>query len=201
MSRRRRNLFLLTVGIVLTLVAILVFGREREPRYEGKKLSEWVDLYPSLGLSGDAQLAERGVRGIGTNGIPFLLKWLEYESSPTKQKVYVMLNKGMKRIGLPFDASDRREQARAYGAAQALIALGPDAYGTINELVHVMYDPKTSKSASQAVHVLRALVFESKDWRLVPVLKEMLHDPNPKVREFAAHGLRVIGSPVAEAKP
>ena len=130
-----------------------------------------------------------------SNGIPFLLKWLEYEPSPLRQKFFATINDAAKRLGLSYRHYDVGER-RATGAAEGLLVIGPPAYPTVKELARVMHATNTTISATHAYRVLNAWVFESKDWRLVPVLKEMLNDPNQKMREFAAHGLRVIGSAV-----
>jgi len=201
--RRRWKYGLVFASAFVVLLGLLVSGvfRSREPEYEGKKLSEWVEMYPSFGLPGDADLAARGVRAIGSNGIPFLLKWLEYEPSPLRQKFFAAINDAAKRLGLSYRHYDVREWRRATGAAEGLLVIGPPAYPTVKELARVMHATNTTISATHAYRVLNAWVFESKDWRLAPVLKEMLNDPNQKMREFAAHGLRVIGSPVQESKP
>ena len=76
---------------------------------------------------------------------------------------------------------------------RALLVLGPEAHGAVRDLTKVMYDPKTTiRSASRALTVLSVVVMKTSDRRVVPALQEMLNDPNPKVRAFAAHGLRNI---------
>src|SRR5256885_15128646 len=66
--------------IVLFACALIVacgfflWAREREPQYKGRSLTGWLRRYESK--DGEAAAA---VRQIGTNAIPFLLKWMCYE--------------------------------------------------------------------------------------------------------------------------
>jgi hypothetical protein len=78
----RPTYFVLTTIILIGLGALLFWPAPSEPTYDGRKLSEWLKLWDesTVGrLPGkwgkDAQLAERSVRSIGTNAIPFLLRW------------------------------------------------------------------------------------------------------------------------------
>jgi hypothetical protein len=61
------------LAAVLAMAAIIVAARlaDREPRFEGGKLSAWLDD-PTL----SAAEIERGVRAMGTNAIPQLQSWL-----------------------------------------------------------------------------------------------------------------------------
>lgn len=200
MRKRRTILLLIGVPSVL-LLGLLVAGafRSREPEFEGKKLSEWVEMYPIWGSPGDRARAEAGVRGIGTNAVPFLLRWLAYEQPPWRARFNNTVNKLASRLRFRHYISDTQERRRAFASMLALMSLGPAAHGAVNKLAHVMYDPKTTTSAGCALSVLDVLVMKSGDRRLIPVLKEMLEDPNPKIREFAAHGLRKIDELTPEA--
>src|SRR3954468_2452312 len=65
-------IFLLTVPL-----ALLIFPEKPEPNWEGRKLSEWVQVagkYRSLSTE-----FEEVVQALGTNGIPFYTKWMRYE--------------------------------------------------------------------------------------------------------------------------
>jgi hypothetical protein len=72
--------------------------REHEPRYKGRRLSRWLALYSdSLATEslGKRQEAEHAVRQIGTNAIPNLLKWLQFESSSQRAALFQKLPKPM----------------------------------------------------------------------------------------------------------
>src|SRR3954447_21980914 len=74
---RRRKIITGILALVLTgVVAVVFWPEESEPVYKGKKLSEWVI---SAGTSPASFFNREALREIGTNGIPFYLKWIRYE--------------------------------------------------------------------------------------------------------------------------
>jgi hypothetical protein len=149
-------------------------------------------MFPNIGLPGDAGQAEDGIRHIGTNAIPFLLKWIRYDRPAWKTKLYALVHRTPRGLKLAYLVTDISQERRAFGSMRALLVLGPEAHGAVRELARVMYDPKASSSAGRALTVLDALVMKTSDRRVIPALKAMLDDPNPNVRAFAAHGLRNI---------
>jgi hypothetical protein len=63
--------------VVLAVIIAIAWPKEREPVYHGKKLSEWLRIYRSPIHNGDNKLeAKEAVQQIGTNAIPWLLKWI-----------------------------------------------------------------------------------------------------------------------------
>src|SRR6266480_1197120 len=93
--------YLVLIGAgVLVVVGLLVCGlfREREPEYGGKRLSEWVQVLGAHAANGgDAHLADEAIRHIGTNALPYLLKWLSYETPNWKFKLYEIVDKTVKK--------------------------------------------------------------------------------------------------------
>jgi hypothetical protein len=57
---------------LLALISAAVWPRMREPVYDGKKLSQWLDPFHPL----PAEYVVPAVRQIGTNGLPFLVEWI-----------------------------------------------------------------------------------------------------------------------------
>jgi hypothetical protein len=80
---RRLLLVLLTVAFVVGLTVLVWHGR-REPGYQGKLLSEWLRAYRPIGTrTPGSQQAADAVRHIGTNALPFLVRWIEdYQNPP-----------------------------------------------------------------------------------------------------------------------
>jgi hypothetical protein len=72
---------------VIVIVTIVVWPREREPEYQGKTLTEWVGEYEVGCLIGygDTNAASEAVNRIGTNGLPWLVKWIAQESGDWKR--------------------------------------------------------------------------------------------------------------------
>src|SRR5437660_11441199 len=85
---RKRGVYLIVAILVVAGVLVAVFNREREPEYGGKRLSEWVEQYAdhsdSLGQKAEAADA---IRHIGTNAVPYLIEWLQYETPPWKRRL------------------------------------------------------------------------------------------------------------------
>src|SRR5260370_5878786 len=78
------------IALAVLLVAV-VSGigwqglREREPVYQGKRLSNW--LAKDDGSLEAEQNAQRAVEKAGTNAVPTLLRMLRHSDSPLKRKV------------------------------------------------------------------------------------------------------------------
>jgi hypothetical protein len=75
---KRRKILLLLAGLVLAFGAYLLFLRDKEPTYHGRKLSKWVLQYGSGGAKhwsdGDPWEA---IKIIGPRAVPYLLRWME----------------------------------------------------------------------------------------------------------------------------
>lgn len=69
-SRKRHRWFAAGLAVA-TIISLAGWLAGREPRFEGRKLGDWLDD-PTL----SAAEIERAVRAIGTNAIPQLQSWL-----------------------------------------------------------------------------------------------------------------------------
>jgi hypothetical protein len=87
-ARRSRILIILAVVCVLAGIGVVaLWPREREPEYNGKKLSEWLEISASRKYNDRWPQAEDAVRHIGTNALPWLSKWMSYESPKWKDQM------------------------------------------------------------------------------------------------------------------
>src|SRR5436190_21954088 len=92
--RRRLILFLLSAFALAAILTALLWPRDREPQYQGKSLSQWLEVY-----SRDADpTAAAAVHEIGTNAVPWLLKWIRYERSDWREKVGAAIGKLPRRL-------------------------------------------------------------------------------------------------------
>ena len=78
---RRRSLVIAAGCACLALFTWALWPGEKEPEYQGKKLSEWIlivhrDSLRNKETPGGVQGVE-AIAHIGTNAIPFLLRWME----------------------------------------------------------------------------------------------------------------------------
>jgi len=204
---RKRRFYLLLIG-VLALIGVLVWilSGPREPEYEGRKLSEWVsNLSPksyyystrveTKSRSQVAKEAERAIRGMGTNAVPYLVRWIRYERPAWKEKTYQFLRKvlGKPSIGVRDDS----EMIRAEGCVVGFRALGSEAAGAIEELSQIMNDPKSpQKAAAGAAFALAALGDDA-----LPAFLSGATNKNSAVRMFVSNRCRfLIGHPNEEIK-
>ena len=95
---RRKSLValggLILVGVVV-LLWIVTPSREKEPVYQGKKLSEWLadfgpNRYPPPAKTQEDTAA---IRAIGTNALPLLLKWIDADDGSVKGAICAWIDK------------------------------------------------------------------------------------------------------------
>src|SRR5580765_2352257 len=83
--RTRRKFAWLFISCGIALVLLLTLWPRREPQYKGRSLTQWAILLNG-GYANEPDIsrhdAEEAIRHIGTNGLPFYLKWLLYKETP-----------------------------------------------------------------------------------------------------------------------
>lgn len=96
-SRKRKRLVLAIAGLMLLLAApfLLIAPGPQEPTYEGKRLSEWIELnggaFYGRQLDDDARYEAAGaIQAIGTNALPHLLSEIAYQ--PKGLRLVVLRN-------------------------------------------------------------------------------------------------------------
>jgi len=157
MRKRRVYLILAVMGVVLAGLLVAVFSREREPVYGGKRLSEWVEA-EWLDRMVPIEAATNAIRHIGCQGVPFLLRWIKYESPAWKQKLIAAVNQITSRVNSSWKLSDEKAICRGDDAMMALIALGPEAADAIPALARLAKDGRAKVGRRRAANVLRGLV-------------------------------------------
>ncbi len=223
---RKRRVYAVVIGVgVLVVLLVWSLSREREPEYGGKKLSEWVDRYafcaflpPNLPSNSNSEAADEAadaIRQIGTNGLPYLLKWMRYETPRWVTK----LNSMLERIN-PGLMVSVEQKPPADSAAMAFRTLGRAAVQAIPELSRMLNNPKandggvraevaleklgklgmpallsvvTNRQAADHVRVsaLAYLVINTSDLPM-PTVLNLLTDREPQIRIIATNGLREI---------
>ena len=220
---RKRRFFLILGIVILAGVLVAVFSREREPEYGGKRLSDWVEGLASYAVdSADAHLEEEAIRQIGTNALPYLVKWLSYEIPAWKTALYKIVDKTVKKQPDAWFLRWDKATSRAIGAELALKTLGPQAEAAIGELTKLLNDPKASQSAMRAAFNLHQMrnaglpslltaftnqqttgglkrfltftmgTFGTNARAAVPVLMQLLNDSDQALRADATNALRKI---------
>ena len=174
------------------LLVLLVADSDRSPKpsYSGRKLSYWVERYVVPDQeSGKIQYGEvdRAIRQIGTNGFPFLLKWVRYEPRPWKRKLCGAANSIIERVNPSWHFSIRdQDEIRAEGSVWAFKALSAEADAVIGELTILLNDPKARVAASRAVEILCRV-----DAGLPPLLSVLTNEQATPARKLTV--LQTLG--------
>jgi PBS lyase HEAT-like repeat len=139
--RRRRFIIILAACILVALAIVALWPGPKEPEYNGKKLSEWLKICTdnraasSYSQSQSLQSAREAVRKIGTNGLPWLVKWISYDLP--KWKSALLYSKVYRWMPTPIRNSMVEPILRAQRARIGFDMLGTDASPAIPELVRM----------------------------------------------------------------
>jgi hypothetical protein len=147
----KRKKPLIAAALLATAIAFVVLHQPNdEPQYAGHGLSYWLLLNPEL-LGEDKE----GLQHIGTNSIPWLLKYMQYEDSPWRGKLYSIS---------PAAAKDRvwsitkpRSAHLAGASATVFRYLGTNGILAIPKLVDFMHNTNAPQTAVNAMHALSYL--------------------------------------------
>src|ERR1051325_2324914 len=154
----RKQKLMVPIGIAMLLLvwlSISIFS-QREPSYNGKRLSDWARQYGTNHWSTNrtaAQEAEIAIQHIGTNGIPFLLDCMEKRNSVLKAK--------LRRIVRPqwqnwFRLQERAGDIRRLGA-HGIAALDTNAAAALPSLIQIATDHPDEDGRYVAVFAIRTL--------------------------------------------
>src|ERR1044071_6238767 len=140
--------------IVVVAAAVVLWPGETEPQYQGKKLSEWLDAYKRSSAFEPVAWAkqidgktQQAVRNIGTNALPFLLRWIEsdpWERHTERARLIARLPQRLQKIGFV----ERWAAAPvSYRGPLGFMILGPQGGGAIPRLDELVRDTSPSKES------------------------------------------------------
>ena len=92
---RKRRIFLIGIPVAVVAVVglVMVLTPAREPEYKGKKLSEWVMKLSPFYDDADKIHGIEAISQIGTNALPYLIKWVGYETPAWKKQASRSVNR------------------------------------------------------------------------------------------------------------
>lgn len=197
MKLNRRSILLLAGCIViLSVLTGLIFTQQREPRYEGRSLSSWLEdaspwtvamkkdpMHPPSVASLE-QAAANAVRQMGPEAYPFLLEMLKAKDGPVRKTVLQKLGqrRAMK-LGL-VPAEEKQSRARAI-----LYRLGTNAAVVWK---HVLLDT----SLPQDVRLAGSSWFEAlpaEAPQVIPVMLRLMADIRQDQRDIVRWGIGRFG--------
>src|SRR5437867_1186456 len=167
--KRRRQLGVISALCLVAVAAAFFVMRPREPVYQGKQLSQWLEEFNRVGPAEINQEAEKAIRQIGTNALPFLVKDLCSRDSPFKLS---LMKLSMKWSPIKFHfrpAEDRHGPARmGFYVLGTAGKLGPAAIPFLPALGKLL---KTEPYGAAL-----ALLYCGEE--SIPYLTDSLSDPN-----------------------
>jgi hypothetical protein len=153
--KRGRRILLISAALLLAcLLTVVLWPKEKEPVYKGKKLSDWVldqgrtYMVRAEDLTNSPRPSPAwAINTLGTNTLPFLLKWIAYDPPPARRATYHLF----KRAGFtaPYESLERSE-SRAALSVRAFQMLGPKAQPAIPALNHMMTNAASHDSSARA---------------------------------------------------
>jgi hypothetical protein len=219
--KHRKLLILLACVAVCAGVAGVVSSvtRDNEPHYQGRSLSEWLNAHYSAPPWRYSTEPGDAIREIGTNAIPYLLKWIRYHPSAFQKTARSKLAPSLLQTRLGRYLSGISAEDRAVRAVIGFSFLDTNAIPAIPHLVAIMRDTTRLEAARSSIGALSligtpalpalAAAFSDTNYPLrseiLPYLpyfdgtnsfssylKAALVDPDPQVRSAATNALREI---------
>ncbi len=148
-----------TVLAVLGVLAIPHDSGPKEPTYKGQKLRKWVALQATFPASEDERHeASAALEAMGSNSIPFLVQWMDYQPQRWRQK----LSANTLRV-LPFLRSfpsiferiaDSERGILACGSYLVLDELKPPAAAVTNQLCRMLLQTRSTVNCASAPPVM-----------------------------------------------
>ncbi len=193
----KRRLFLGILAVALFLALILVLSRPKEPSYNGRSLSQWVEglgytYFYGAPLDPEAPDA---IRQIGAQAVPHLLQWIAYEPPPWRLRLaqFCRTTRGIKWAAPTMEGA--RQKNRALWAGLALECVGPEGRKAIPALVRI-FSETNAACAYRAAYSLGHLGGDA----LSPLIAALTNQ-DPVLRWRAVLGIRYSGSDCVPALP
>jgi hypothetical protein len=185
---------------------VVFWPGEREPEYQGKRLSEWLSVAgrnlggADLAIVGEthnfdaiksvsAMEAVRAVHSIGSNGLPCFVRWIAHEPSGWRDKMLTAYEK------LPGQLQSKTVEEWIYGTSEkrrnlAILGfeiLGRDAAPAVPGLVKLVEGSKSQRCRYDALLCLRMIGAAAR-----PAL--------PRLKELASKTMGVVSNSADEIR-
>ena len=205
--RKQKKLLIVIAFVAASLAAsvglFFVFHRKPEPIYGGCTLSYWAERYakayfsqrafvsPNLGYAGVDAEAEKAIRAIGTNALPFVVEWLHFEQAHSSVRLFYSLR--MNRLPQPLRdgmhelAFKELAQRRAQLAYYVLQILGPQASPVAPDLLRLCRKSGEPDTAYRCFNALGALGTNA-----LPQLMHVVQDVNHPYRGGAVRQVEEV---------
>jgi HEAT repeat protein len=152
------------VCVLVGFGVVAFWPGEREPGYNGKKLSEWLALQRYR-----PEEASDAIRAIGTNALPVLVSWAEYQMPVWRfglARGYASFPRPIYSDSLADFFINRKATMRSFNSVFAFQILGTNASAAIPELSRFVMDARNRDRVTAA----RALAYIGGRDALPPLL-------------------------------
>ncbi len=203
--RREQAALLGALAVGVLALALYASTYNPEPAYEGKELSRWLLTRAEGRESLSVELQRvHAICVIGSNAVPYLLRWTAYEREPWKRAALRLA---------PTLGFLRRQEELANASLEAFRIIGSEAQSAVPELARMTQNTNfiVAERARCSIDAIEGREFrvplQHRGFRLtsrmgalrlggeggVKDLVEMLQFPTPVVAEGAAIALTAIG--------
>ena len=198
---------LMLFGCAVAATAWLLFREVHEPSYNSKSLSDWLVAYGEASrFYPRPHAADEAIRHIGSNAVPYLLTWLQYEDSLWLRRCAFTLNKAPVGFRCPatnisaWIVNNHIRRNKRYGVAiWGFGIIGSDARSAVPTLAALAVDYKRPRVASRAVRVLQDLGTNALP--AMPLLLRSSHSRDPSVASAATFALACLKFAPEKAVP
>jgi len=187
------------VVILITILTLALWPAETEPSYQGKKLSDWLqfnkDPYPAVAarvliltppyepktfrIWFPANLeGQEAVRQIGTNALPFLLKWVSYVRPAWKARAaaaYTNCPSALVNRSLQSWLAYSKAERLADVSVSAFAILGTNAAPAVPELIQKLHHTHDVPTLKRIILSLGSVGTAAKE--ALPCLNEFTNNP------------------------
>jgi hypothetical protein len=190
---KRVQIALVVLLVILAGVSVWQGLREREPLYEGKRLSSWLQAYRLCGLAGvetwqvraEQQMADEAVRKAGTNALPTLLRMLRAKDSALKVKLMGLAQR-QHFIRITYTPAEELN----YQASCAFGVLRAKGQSAVPALMEIADKNISHDSQWYAITALAFVGMSAKE--VIPSLSRWAIDADSRVRLYAVNALGEI---------
>jgi hypothetical protein len=139
----------------VVILAVILWPREPEPEYNGVTLSKWLERYNN-GNNAETTVA---IQHIGTNALPFLLRWIQYETPGWRKSLdhlHARLPSSVQMARVVQWLFKDRAKYRAEMSVEAFSALRSAGKPASDELLRLALaqDPRTRSAQRRATIAL-----------------------------------------------
>jgi hypothetical protein len=196
MKSGRRTLTLVAGWLLLAVGGAVFFGRQPSTSWNGYSLSELLSAYTRI-YQGQLtrpswQDTQIGVRYIGTNALPYLVRWIAYERPAWKDHLLTFTEHLPPLLRWKYLGNYLSPEWAAFkvkGTVYGFEILGPIATPAVPALEKLAADPGRGESAQRAISTLGQIGPSG-----VPALLRVAADTRTTNRWDALHEIAFLGS-------